>query len=37
MQKGPELVGLGAYMFGSQFKMDAGTRYQRSQYVEVAI
>jgi hypothetical protein len=35
-QKGPELVGLGPELLSS-VKVDAGTGYQRSQYVEVAI
>ena len=32
-----QLAGAVPDMFGLQFKMDAGTGYQRSQYVEVAI
>jgi hypothetical protein len=32
-----QMAGTVPDMFGLQFKMDAGTRYQRSQYVEVAI
>jgi hypothetical protein len=35
-QKGPELVGLGPCVLSSTL-LDAGTGYQRSQYVEVAI
>jgi hypothetical protein len=35
-QKGPELSGLGPDLLSS-VKGDAGTGYQRSQYVEVAI
>jgi hypothetical protein len=35
-QKGPELNGLGPDVMSS-VKGDAGTGYQRSQYVEVAI
>jgi hypothetical protein len=36
MRQGPELVCLGPELLSS-VKVDAGTRYQRSQYVEVAI
>jgi hypothetical protein len=36
MQKRPELFGLGLELLIS-VKLDAGTGYQRSQYVEVAI
>jgi hypothetical protein len=36
MQNGPELIGLGLKLLIS-VKFDAGTRYQRSQYVELAI
>ena len=32
-----QMAGTVPDMFGLQFKMDAGTGYQRSQYVEVAI
>jgi hypothetical protein len=36
MQQCPELIRFGLDVFGSTL-VDAGTRYQRSQYVEVAI